>query len=126
MAGADAVAVQRLMRHRDLRLTTETYGHLASDYLQAEISKLKLLGEEKRAELVPLAAFAVASCTADSRQNDPDDDPPGGGGGISARLPGTSIERETGVEPATLGLGIRHGDFHLVRTRPIHCNHSGR
>ncbi len=70
MAGADAVAVQKLLRHRDLRLTTETYGHLAPGYLQAELGKLRLLGEAKTAELVPRAAVASASRTADSRQTD--------------------------------------------------------
>jgi integrase len=119
MAGADAVAVQKLLRHRDLRLTTETYGHLAPGYLQAELGKLRLLGKAKTAELVPRAAVASASRTADPRQNDPEDFPPGGGGGISARLPGTSTERETGVEPATLGLGSRCSTTELLpRTTP--------
>jgi len=77
MAGADAVAVQRLMRHTDLRLTTETDGHLAPGYLQAELGKLRLLDEAKTAELVPLLAVSSAARTADSRQNDDDDDPPG-------------------------------------------------
>src|SRR5262249_7758545 len=84
MAGADAVAVQKLMRHANLRLTTETYGHLAPDYLQQEISKL-CSSEAQRAELVPLAVVASAPRTARLRHEDPDDDPPGGGGGISAR-----------------------------------------
>ena len=114
MAGADAVAVQKLLRHRDLRLTTETYGHLAPGYLQAELGKLRLLGEEKTAELVPRAAVASASRTADLRQIDPDGDPPGNGGGISARLSGASSERETGVEPATLGLGSRCSTTELL------------
>ena len=125
MAGADAVAVQRLLRHRGLRLTTETYGHLAPGYLQAELGKLRLLGEAKTAELVPLAAVASASRTAESRQNGGDDDPPGKGGGISAHLSGASIERETGVEPATLGLGIGQGRIHEFRSRPTHRRHSG-
>ena len=103
MAGADAVAVQKLMRHADLRLTTETYGHLAPDYLQQEISKLSLLGEAQRAELVPLAVVASVSRTARLRHEDPDDDLPGGGGGISARLSGASASTPAGLEPATPG-----------------------
>lgn len=31
-AGADTVAVQKLMRHRDLRMTIGTYGHLSPVY----------------------------------------------------------------------------------------------
>ena len=103
MAGADAVAVQKLMRHADLRLTTETYGHLAPGYLQGELGKLRLLDEAKTAELVPLAAVASAPRTADSRQKDGDDDLPGGCSGISARLSGASASTPAGLEPATPG-----------------------
>ena len=105
MAGADTMPVQKLLRHRDLRLTTETYGHLVPGYLQAELGKLRLLGEAKTAELVPRSAVASTSRTVDPRQTDGDDGAPGKGGGISARLSSASSERETGVEPATLGLG---------------------
>ena len=41
MAGANPAAVQRIMRHSDPRLTTEVYGHLAPEYLQAEINRLR-------------------------------------------------------------------------------------
>ena len=40
MAGANPAAVQRILRHSDLRITTEVYGHLAPDYLHAEIDRL--------------------------------------------------------------------------------------
>jgi len=36
MAGADAVAVQKLMRHRDLRMTIGTYGHLTPGYMRTD------------------------------------------------------------------------------------------
>ena len=34
--------VQRLLRHKDPRLTANTYGHLSRDYMQTELSKLSL------------------------------------------------------------------------------------
>ena len=37
---ADLPAVQRILRHSDPRLTTETYGHLVPDYLRAQIDRL--------------------------------------------------------------------------------------
>ena len=40
MAGANPAAVQRILRHRDPRLTTEVYGHLAPDYLKGEVDRL--------------------------------------------------------------------------------------
>lgn len=40
MRGADLVAVQRIMRHRDPKTTTEIYGHLAPGYLSSEANKL--------------------------------------------------------------------------------------
>ncbi|MFC1610707.1 tyrosine-type recombinase/integrase [Myxococcota bacterium] len=40
MAGANPAAVQRIMRHSDPRLTTEVYGHLEPNYLQAEADRL--------------------------------------------------------------------------------------
>jgi integrase len=41
MAGANPAAVQRILRHQDPRITTEVYGHLAPDYLRAEIDRLR-------------------------------------------------------------------------------------
>jgi integrase len=40
MRGADVAAVQRILRHSDPRLTTETYGHLVPDYLRVQIDRL--------------------------------------------------------------------------------------
>jgi integrase len=40
MRGADVSAVQKILRHTDPRLTTETYGHLVPDYLRAQIDRL--------------------------------------------------------------------------------------
>src|SRR5262249_12761576 len=99
MSGADAVAVQRLMRHADLRLTTETYGHLAPGYLQGELSKLRLLDEGKTAELVPLAASASATRTAHSRHGTPDDEPPAEAGEFPPGFPGVPKSGRRGSNP---------------------------
>jgi len=40
-AGVNPAAVQRILRHSDPRITTETYGHLAPDYLRTEIDRLR-------------------------------------------------------------------------------------
>jgi integrase len=40
MFGASPIAVQRILRHSDIRTTTDVYSHLAPDYLRAEINKL--------------------------------------------------------------------------------------
>ena len=39
--GANPAAVQRILRHSDPRITTEVYGHLAPDYLKAEVDRLR-------------------------------------------------------------------------------------
>jgi len=41
MSGANPAAVQRILRHRDPRITTEVYGHLVPGYLQAEVDRLQ-------------------------------------------------------------------------------------
>ena len=41
-AGASLAVVQRVMRHTDPKITTETYGHLAADHVATEIAKLRL------------------------------------------------------------------------------------
>jgi len=39
-AGANPAAVQRIFRHQDVRITTDVYGHLAPEYLRAEVDRL--------------------------------------------------------------------------------------
>ena len=41
-AGVAVTVIQRQMRHRDIRMTTEVYGHLAPDFVLREIDKLTL------------------------------------------------------------------------------------
>jgi len=64
MAGANTAAVQRILRHKDPRITVEVYGHLAPEYLRAEVDRLHFFPEaEPPVEAVPVkeAVGAVAS-----------------------------------------------------------------
>jgi integrase len=54
MRGADVPAVQRILRHSDPRLTTETYGHLVPGYLRSQIDRLSF-------GLVPWSEATAAS-----------------------------------------------------------------
>ncbi len=56
MAGANPAAVQRIMRHSDPKLTTEVYGHLAPEYLRAEVDRLTFGPPTAQAELQKAAA----------------------------------------------------------------------
>ena len=40
MFGANPAAVQRILRHSDIRVTMDVYGHLAPGYLRTEIDRL--------------------------------------------------------------------------------------
>jgi excisionase family DNA binding protein len=53
-AGVSVPVVQRVMRHRDPRLTMEVYGHLSPDYLLREIDKPKLGIAPEAAEEAPI------------------------------------------------------------------------
>ncbi len=46
MADANPAAVQRILRHSDPRITTETYGHLQPGYLRTEIDRLRFVGPQ--------------------------------------------------------------------------------
>jgi hypothetical protein len=59
MSGANPAAVQRILRHADPRITTEVYGHLAPNYLRAEVDRLRFFpDEEALLESVPVAVNA--------------------------------------------------------------------
>jgi integrase len=66
MRGADVAAVQRILRHTDPRLTTQTYGHLVPDYLRTQIDRLSFGPPvaPRRAESVSSEALAVATIPA--------------------------------------------------------------
>jgi integrase len=101
MAGANPAAVQRILRHSDPRITTEIYGHLAPDYLRAEIDRLNFgVTDEQHAPtkdslgLVPLVSQDSENGT-DAREIQ----------SKSAVESATSAVRAAGVEPATFGFG---------------------
>ena len=65
MRGADVAAVQRILRHSDPRLTTETYGHLVPDYLRVQIDRLSFGPGPGRFETVASSeAQVVATISA--------------------------------------------------------------
>jgi hypothetical protein len=83
----DAHRVQRLLRHRDVKTTTGTYGHL-------------VVGDQA-INLLPPAPFA-ASLLQDPRST------PLGVRNSTIEISENQelgVERETGFEPATLSLG---------------------
>jgi hypothetical protein len=85
----DAHRVQRLLRHRDVKTTTGTYGHLVVEDLRDAIN------------LLPPSRFAA------SLLQDPRSTPSGVQNSTTSREENQEfgLERETGVEPATLSLG---------------------
>jgi len=85
----EAHRVQRLLRHRDVKKTTGTYGHLVVEDLREAIN------------LLPPSGFA-ASLLQDPRSM------PRGVQNSTIRGEENQVygmERETGIEPATLSLG---------------------
>jgi integrase len=111
MAGVNAVAVQRILRHHDPRITTETYGHLEPGYLRDEINSLKfgaalVPASDEPKELPPAAETAplVTPLLQDERdwvwthQLVPDD---------LLEIAGDLWARHRGFEPLTYGSGGR-------------------
>jgi integrase len=104
MQGANLAAVQRIMRHKDPRITAETYLHLDPGYLRNEIDRLSFgvsyaaparSPEKRRRNLVPILAL---------------DEGEGGIGGDPALSRPLSLgpltsERAIGFEPTTFSLG---------------------
>jgi len=85
----DAHRVQRVLRHRDVKTTTGTYGHLVVEDLREAINKLP--PSRFAASLLQEAGSTrtgMQDATVDLSENQ-----------------GLGLERETGFEPATLSLG---------------------
>ena len=111
MAGASIAAVQRILRHRDPRITTEVYGHLSGDFLHSEIDRLKFSTVAVSDDREPLQAVAVANgdpFAASLLQEVPDstreasadvDD--------THEIPVSEMARDRGFEPLTYGFGGR-------------------
>jgi len=115
MAGANPAAVQRILRHRDPRITMEVYGHLTPGYLQAEVDRLQFglpipdavaadeVAEQKlaaNAEADPFAAPVLQSTqdTPLASSVDPAD---------LESIPPFALARPIGFEPMTYGSGGR-------------------
>ena len=66
-SGVPLVVVQKMLRHRDPKLTEATYGHLATDFLRAEVNRLKFEGmplpKSPRARAVAGGRFPPVSPT---------------------------------------------------------------
>jgi hypothetical protein len=107
MAGVNPGAVQRILRHSDPRITTETYGHLQPDYLRSEIDRLRFNiepandlsnGSQPSAALSPklLTTFLQGPRSASSAPSD--------GGDIREEIPELTVAGWTGLEPAASGV----------------------
>ena len=108
MAGLTPVAVQRIMRHRDPRLTTERYGHLVEGFMQAEVDRLVLgIAPPPPKPEVKNTAMAVNAppfvpLVSPTAKGTPEKTNP------SARIianTGVFSERRKGFEPSTPSLG---------------------
>jgi integrase len=113
-SGANPAAVQRILRHSDPRITTEVYGHLAPDYLKAEVDRLRFgaappMSPPAEPEAQVTAAVVNAEPFAalvlqESKIDDPTDRsaPPQAAQSLSLLA-----ARPAGLEPATRGLEVR-------------------
>jgi integrase len=104
MQGANLSAVQRIMRHKDPRITSETYLHLDPSYLRREIDRLSFGPPAEMADTTPAesAAPLVSIVCLDSGR--------GRGEGDHLALEsmaagGLTMERDIGLEPTTFSLG---------------------
>ncbi len=115
-AGVPLASVQKLLRHRDPRITVEVYGHLTPDYLRQEVDSLNLglraefdsqratqAGRALEAAAVGQApiAFAAPVLQAPSGKSE--------GAGTTGRFPQgfqpLQPARDTGFEPVAFGSG---------------------
>ena len=95
MQGADLSAVQKIMRHRDPRITSETYLHLDPDYLQKQIDRLSFGSPGLAAPLVSTVCLASGEAAA-GRDRAPSEPKP---------IQAPTTERDIGFEPTTFSLG---------------------
>ena len=107
MAGVNPGAVQRILRHSDPRITTETYGHHQPDYLRSEIDRLHFdtaPAEDLSGDSPPLAANSNRLLTT-FLQATPGSASEGCEGiEISEESPELTSAGWTGLEPAASGV----------------------
>jgi integrase len=94
MAGASPAAVQRIMRHNDPRITMDFYGHLAPDFLRAEVDRLHF------AVSPPLAAPVLQTRAERAPTGTPRR-------ATTPQIPRDPLARPRGLEPLTYGSGGR-------------------
>ncbi len=121
-AGVPLASVQKLLRHRDPRITVEVYGHLTPDYLRTEVDTLSfgLRPGPEREDSSRLAAAGAEGTSAASVLQAPASEPfaasllqgpagksegPGTIGGFPQRFQALSPTRDTGFEPVAFGSG---------------------
>jgi len=115
-SGVTLPTVSRILGHADVRLTLDRYGHLAPEFMRAELEKLTLLplpppapGDQVKTQIRAVAGVdgALVGRGAEGELDDaagqatPQEKTPG----VSGRWVHRKMERETGFEPATLSLG---------------------
>ena len=104
MQGAELHTIQKIMRHKDPRITSETYLHLDPNYLRAEIERLtfgvpapaKACNETAAAD--PLVSIVCPAKGEGGSEGDRDS--------LETLAPQTlTVERDIGFEPTTFSLG---------------------
>ena len=65
------IAVQKIMRHADVRTTAETYTHLTDDYLRTEIDRLRLPQTAEPTKLVTTLLPPARAATGRQRATPP-------------------------------------------------------
>ena len=113
-ARVPAVAVAAALGHSDVRLTFQRYAHLSPDYLRAEMEQLRFGVEapeetEQVAQVTPLrvvsGGFDASHRALVGREAQAAETDAARAVSKSAERAVFGLERETGVEPATLSLG---------------------
>ncbi len=115
MANASPIAVQKILRHSDPRITTEVYGHLVPGYLQMEIDRLSF--ESLSNDVQPMAARSSELVTS-LLQAPPNDE---WVGDLPISNPSTS-QRLSLARPARFELAT----FGSVDRRSIQLSHGRR
>jgi len=104
MQGADLAAVQKIMRHKDPRITSETYLHLDPDYLRKEVDRLVFGAPADTGESTTVPAPGpLVSIVCPAQKGSPSE-----GDQVGAETlvgPALAMERDSGFEPPTFSLG---------------------
>ena len=108
MLGAEMHTIQKIMRHKDPRVTSETYLHLDPSYLRKEIDRLTFGAPETIQDDTPISTTAAPAdplvsivCLAGGEGRSPGDHD-----SLKTLVGGTlTMERDSGFEPPTFSLG---------------------